>query len=71
VSRLITNVVLRPRVVSRVGDPIDVRSLVVGEPTPDEVRRVTDLVMARLIYLVEEMRGQIAPAESGVERSPD
>jgi 1-acyl-sn-glycerol-3-phosphate acyltransferase len=70
-SRLFTNIVLRPRVVSRVGAPIDVRSLVVGEPSPEEVRRVTDVVMANLIDLVEELRGQLAPADSGVERAPD
>lgn len=64
-------VVLRPKVLTAVGDPIDVRALLVGEVTPEEVRRLTDVVMAELIDLVEGLRGQVAPAESGVERAPD
>ena len=68
VRSLVKNVILRPRVATAVGEPIDVRALLRGEETPDEVRRVTDVVMARLIDLVEELRGELAPAESGVER---
>ena len=65
---LIRNVILRPRVETAVGDPIEVRALLCGDETPDEVRRVADVVMARLIDLVEELRGELAPAEHGVDR---
>ena len=59
------------KVETKVGEPIDVCSMVEGEPTPDEVRRLTDVVMAKLIDLVEELRGEQAPADSGVERVAD
>ena len=68
VRSLLKNVILRPRVATAVGEPIDVRALLHGEQTPDEVRRVTDVVMARLVDLVEELRGESAPAEAGVGR---
>ena len=50
-----------------IGEPIDVRALLDGPETPDEIRRVTDVVWSRLIDLVEQLRGQEAPPESGVE----
>jgi 1-acyl-sn-glycerol-3-phosphate acyltransferase len=68
---LLKNVILRPKVHTAVGAPIDVRSMLLGDETPDEIRRLTDEVMARLIDLVEELRGEQAPADSGVERAPD
>lgn len=68
VRSLLKNVILRPRVATAVGAPIDVRAMLRGEETPDEVRRLTDVVMARLVDLVEELRGELAPAESGVDR---
>ncbi len=71
VSRMIVNVVLRPKVHTAVGDPIDVRSMLQGDESPDEVRRLTDEVMKQLIDLVEDLRGEQAPAESGVDRAPD
>jgi hypothetical protein len=71
VSGLIKNVVLRPKVETAIGEPIDVRSMLIGEETPDEVRRLTDVVMSRLIDLIEQLRGQEAPAEAGVERVAD
>jgi 1-acyl-sn-glycerol-3-phosphate acyltransferase len=71
VSGLVANVLLRPKVETKVGEPIDVCSMVEGEPTPDEVRRLTDVVMAKLIDLIEELRGEQAPADSGVERVAD
>jgi 1-acyl-sn-glycerol-3-phosphate acyltransferase len=70
VRSLLKNVILRPRVATAVGEPIDVRALLHGPETPEEVRRLTDVVMARLIDLVEELRGELAPAESGVELAP-
>jgi 1-acyl-sn-glycerol-3-phosphate acyltransferase len=75
VTTLLTNVVRRPKVTTRVGDPIDVRE-VMGlapgvEPTPEEVRLGADLVMARLVGLVADLRGEPAPAPHGVERISD
>jgi 1-acyl-sn-glycerol-3-phosphate acyltransferase len=73
VRGLIANVLLRPRVATAVGEPIDVRALLShpGEPDQAELRRVTDIVMSRLIDLVEELRGKVAPADSGVARAPE
>jgi 1-acyl-sn-glycerol-3-phosphate acyltransferase len=68
---LLRSVILRPKVHTAVGAPIDVRALLQGEETPDEVRRLTDEVMKRLIELVEQLRGEEAPAESGLPRPPD
>jgi 1-acyl-sn-glycerol-3-phosphate acyltransferase len=67
VSGLLKNVILRPRVATAVGEPIDVRALLDGPETPAEIRRVTDVVWSRLIDLIEHLRGEQAPAESGVE----
>lgn len=68
---LVKNVILRPKVHTAVGAPIDVRAMLRGDETPDEIRRLTDEVMTRLIDLVEQLRGERAPAGSGVERAPD
>ena len=69
---LIRALVLRPRVHAKVGAPIDVRALV-GTDTPsnDEVRVAADHVMGRLVALIEELRGEMAPDPHGVERVPD
>ena len=67
VSSLLKNVILRPKVATAIGEPIDVRALLDGPETPDEIRRITDVVWSRLIDLVEQLRGQEAPAESGVD----
>ena len=71
VSSLLKNVILRPKVATAVGEAIDVRALLDGPETPDEIRRVTDTVWSRLIDLVEQLRGEQAPAESGVELAAD
>lgn len=71
VSGMVKNVILRPRVHTAVGAPIDVRGMLRGDETPDEVRRLTDEVITQLIDLVEGLRGEEAPAEAGVERTPD
>jgi 1-acyl-sn-glycerol-3-phosphate acyltransferase len=57
-TRLIKNLVLRPRVEVMVGAPIDVRPLVgwAAEPSHDAVRDAADLVMGELIALVAEVR---------------
>ncbi len=65
VRGLISSVLLRPRVHSAVGVPIDVGALLPGEATPDQVRRVTDFVMEQLIDLVEHLRGETAPSPTG------
>src|SRR5262245_43405984 len=71
VSSLLRNVILRPKVETAVGEPIDVRALLQGPETPDEIRRLTDVVWSKLIDLIEQLRGEIAPAEAGVERVED
>jgi hypothetical protein len=71
VSGLIRAVVLRPKVLTAVGDPIDVRAMRRGDETPEEIRRITDEVMTRLVDLVESLRGEQAPADAGVDRTPD
>ena len=54
VTSLLKNVILRPKVATAVGEPIDVRALLEGPETPDEIRRLTDVVWSRLIDLVEQ-----------------
>jgi len=72
---LVRNIVRRPKVTTRVGAPIDVRALMhVGpttEPTPEEVRHAADLVMGRLVDLVETLRGEEAPHPHGAPRADD
>ena len=67
-AQVVTNVVLRPRVETAVGAPIDVRPWVSDASDPVQVRAATDRVMTLLIDLVEGLRGEMAPAPSGVER---
>jgi 1-acyl-sn-glycerol-3-phosphate acyltransferase len=70
VRSLVSTVLLRPRVLTDVGDPIDVGALGPGpDATPVDVRRLTDHVMEQLIDLVEELRGEVAPHASGVKPS--
>jgi 1-acyl-sn-glycerol-3-phosphate acyltransferase len=67
-SRMLLNVVLRPKVSIEVGPAIDVSSLI----TPDELndqealRRATDAVMAQLVSLVAEVRREAAPDPIGI-----
>lgn len=69
---LAKNLWRRPTVRTRVGAPIVVRELMnIGpttEPTPEEVRLAADQVMARLVDLVEDLRGEEAPDPHGVPR---
>jgi 1-acyl-sn-glycerol-3-phosphate acyltransferase len=73
VPTLVANVVRRPKVNTRIGEPIDIRTLMnIGpttEPTNDEVRLAADLVMARLVAVVGELRGERAPQPHGVPRT--
>ena len=70
---LLVNLVRRPRVDAEVGEPIDVRALMnIGphiEPTTDEVRLAADEVMARLVSLVADVRGERPPDRLGVARA--
>lgn len=73
VRTLLRNLILRPKVATKVGEPIDVRVLVDGarEPDADAIRAAADVVMWRLVHLVEDLRGERAPAPEGVERAAD
>ena len=75
VPTLLRNLGRRPKVDTRVGAPIDIRRLMnIGpatQPTTDEVRQAADLVMARLVAVVAELRGERAPNPHGVPRTPD
>ena len=66
IRQILTSIVLRPRVEVAVGTAIDVRLLVTDADSSEQVRAATDHVMTALIDLVEDLRGEIAPAESGV-----
>jgi 1-acyl-sn-glycerol-3-phosphate acyltransferase len=67
VRSVLVALLLRPRVLTAVGDPIDVRALAGGGTAgPAEVRRLTDHVMGELIALVEGLRGEPAPEPTGV-----
>ncbi|MCU1358721.1 MAG: 1-acyl-sn-glycerol-3-phosphate acyltransferase [Ilumatobacteraceae bacterium] len=72
---LLTNLIRRPKVSTKVGAPIDVRRLMnIGpavQPTNDEVRHAADLVMRQLVDLVEDLRGETAPDPIGVPRTAD
>ena len=68
IRSILTSVVLRPKVLVEVGAPIDLRTLTSAEhPAPAEIRRLSDLVMDRLVELVAEIRGEQPPlpAERG------
>jgi 1-acyl-sn-glycerol-3-phosphate acyltransferase len=72
---LLTNLVRRPTVHTKVGRPIDVHQLMHIDantiPTNDEVRHAADLVMGELVDLVEALRGEDAPHPHGVARIAD
>jgi hypothetical protein len=75
VKQLAVNVLRRPKVNTKVGDPIDVRALMqisaTTEPTAEEVRLAADMVMGRLIALVADLRNETAPHPHGVDRADD
>ncbi len=64
---IIANVVLRPEVLIRVGEPIELGQLASTETTPELVRELSDRVMTQIIDLVEELRGEAAPSPAGVD----
>ncbi len=53
----------RKRVVLKAGDPVDLTDLAGGEITPEKVHEATERIMAALTALVEDLRGEKAPAE--------
>jgi len=65
---IVVNVVIRPEVLTAIGDPIDVRALAATtEPTPAQVRELADHVMGRIVDLVAGLRGELAPHPNGVD----
>lgn len=72
VRSLLSSLVLRPEVRTAVGEPIDVRAIAgvdADDPSPARVRELSDEVMAQVVDLVEELRGEIAPSPTGVSPS--
>lgn len=59
---LVKNLILRPNVLVEVGEPIDVKQLAGSdELTPARIRELADEVMAELVALVAELRGESPP----------
>ena len=53
----------RKKIVMLVGDPVDLSDLATKERTHEVVQQATDRIMAAVTHLVEEIRGETAPAE--------
>ena len=53
----------RKTVTMKVGDPLDLSDLYDLERTPEVVAQASDRIMAAIVALVEEIRGERAPAE--------
>jgi len=53
----------RRRVVMKVGDPVDLSDLLELPRSVEVVNRATDRIMAALVAIVEDLRGEQAPAE--------
>jgi 1-acyl-sn-glycerol-3-phosphate acyltransferase len=53
----------RKLITMKVGDPVDLSDLVGPEQTPASITEATARIMAALTDLVEEVRGETAPAE--------
>ncbi len=69
--RMLTNLIRRPRVEVRIGAPIDALAFAhgVAEPSPEVVRAIADSMMAELISLVAELRGEEPEHPTGVPRA--
>lgn len=65
---LLRSLIRRPKVAVKVGEPIDVRALIgsVDKPSPRAIREAADHVMAALVALVAELRGESPEHPSGV-----
>lgn len=70
VLRLVANLIRRPRVAVSIGAPIDAREMAGGalDPAPEVVRDIADAMMAELIELVAELRGEEPEHPTGVPR---
>jgi 1-acyl-sn-glycerol-3-phosphate acyltransferase len=69
---ILVNVVLRPEVLTEVGEPIDVAELARATGhDPEDVREITDEVWTRIVALVAELRADAAPDPRGVEPDAD
>jgi 1-acyl-sn-glycerol-3-phosphate acyltransferase len=53
----------RKRIVMKTGDPVDLSDLMAQPRSVDVIRAATDRIMAALTAIVEELRGETAPAE--------
>lgn len=53
----------RKTITMRVGDPVPLDDLRELEPTTEVVKQATDRIMSAIVGLVEEIRGEKAPAE--------
>ena len=53
----------RTHITMKAGDPVDLSDLLDQPRTPEVVQQATDRIMAALIVLVEEIRGETAPVE--------
>lgn len=72
VGGLLRSLVRRPKVTTRIGDPIDVAAMLGSdEPTPERIRLLADDVMSRLIDLIEDLRGEPAPHSTGAPQAAD
>lgn len=69
VGRLLASLVRRPGVLVSVGAPIDVRRLAPGRADEATVRWISDLMMARLVTQVSDLRGVPAPHPHGLPRA--
>ena len=47
----------------KAGDPVDLDDLLAQPRTPEVIAQATDRIMAAITALVEELRGESAPAE--------
>jgi len=53
----------RKTMVVKAGDPVDLDDLRAREPTPEVLREATERIMADITGLLEDIRGEQAPAE--------
>ncbi|MEZ5246154.1 MAG: lysophospholipid acyltransferase family protein [Acidimicrobiales bacterium] len=69
---ILVNVVLRPEVLTEVGEPIDVAELARATGhRPDDVRGITDEVWTRVVALVAGLRADAAPDPRGTAPATD
>lgn len=53
----------RKRITMKIGKPLDLSDLVAQPRTPSVIQQATDRIMAAITSLVEDVRGETAPAE--------